>query len=317
MECIFPCMFSYKKHTVCKTPHTTSMALENQFDIIFTVWKILSISIVVTFIVTISWFIRKSIINDLSNQRKIMYFMIFALIFQLTFISLISHFKIIPNSTKHKLFYYIFEFASSSLFLYPSIMILIKICKDLNKIQTLSHILLFKFISIIFIFLDILSRIYFVLYLSNNYKLNKWIFCFIILWFTIFISLIILLFMIRNESINSFNYIKDVIDNSRKNMLFQQILKLNISCILFLIYCILIFIQINLEIFGKNSQENINIFYLIGLYNQFILANPLLICAILYYLKPTTNSSIKYHENINLDFNNSSQFRLLNDIENS
>ena len=122
--------------------------------------------------------------------------------------------------------YFILEFTSSALILYPSIMILIKICQNLTKIQTLSNVTLFKFICFIFVFLDILSRIYCILYLTYDYKLNKLIFGFILLWLTIFISLVITLFMIRNESISCFNYIKDVIDESRKTKLSGKLIKL-------------------------------------------------------------------------------------------
>lgn len=214
--------------------------------------------------------------------------------------------------------YFILEFTSSALILYPSIMILINLCKNLNKIQTLSNVTLFRGICFIFICLDIFSRIYGILYLTYNYKLNKLMFGIILSWLTTFISLVISLFMIRNESISCFNYIKDVIDESRKLMLCQTIFKLNVLCFSFLIYTILMFIQINIEIFGENNtidSKYQDFFYMFGLFNQWLLANPLLMAAILFYLKPTiTTNSSTFNENP-LFNHNSKQFRLLSDVQ--
>eukprot|EP00483_Globobulimina_turgida_P001505 UN01507 len=239
------------------------MTLNSAWITVNTIWQIVALAFSFTFLCILLYFIHQSIVNK-SQQKKIQFFLLFSLSFQLVSIVLIGNNPLAIESKQHKIIYYVLEFTSSVLILYPSIMILIRICNKLNQIQTLAHIFLFKVVCILFIVLDILSRIYCVLHFIQNYPINKWIFGVMISWTTIFITLITLLFMIRSESIDCFNYIKDVIHPSRKTCTFHHIVRLNVMCFAFVIYFILIFIQIFIEIFGANNK----IFYVIGLYNQ-------------------------------------------------
>ena len=183
----------------------------------------------------------------------------------------------------------------------------------MSQIQTLSNISIFKLVCILFIFFDILSRCYFISYFVSNYAMNKWIFGVIIVWITLFLAVIVLLFMIRAESVQCFAYLKDVIDPSQKAMIFQQILRLNVMCISFVIYCLLMLAQINIQIFGKHNQ----IAYFVGMYNQWIVANSVLIIALLYNLRPAVTS--RYDQNFNLPLLDNqvpiSKFEFLKDIE--
>ena len=96
-------------------------------------------------------------------------------------------------------------------------------------------------------------------------------------------------------------------------MIFQQILRLNVMCISFVIYCLLMLAQINIQIFGKHNQ----IAYFVGMYNQWIVANSVLIIALLYNLRPAVTS--RYDQNFNLPLLDNqvpiSKFEFLKDIE--
>eukprot|EP01083_Nonionella_stella_P001698 4823_1 len=268
------------------------------------VWEAVAILLTVIFLCIVLYFIHQSIVNR-SPHRKLKIFMLFALLFQL--VSIVTIGNKATESSKHKHIYYAMEFTSSTLLLYPSILRLITICNTLYQIQTLSHIFLFKFVCFVFIIVDIVSRMYCALYLTHNYDTTKWTFGVIISWSTVFITLIVLLCMIRSQSIAGFNYIKDVLDPHRKTMLFEQILRLNVMCFSFIIYCILILTQIFIEMFGENNQT----LCIIGMYNQWILANTLLIVALLYTLKDNGSFYRNYELNNQSDFH----FRLLEDNE--
>eukprot|EP01084_Bolivina_argentea_P278485 475779_1 len=268
-----------------------------------TIWQIVTLTFTFMFLSVVLYFIHYSIVNKLP-LKKMQFWLLLSLLFQAVSVVIIGNNPI--RSEQHNTLYYILEFTSSVLILYPSIMILITICDRLNNIQTLSHTLFFKIVCILFIFLDICARIYCVLYLIEYYPINKWIFGVMISWSTIFITLIILLFMIRSESVDCFNYIKDVIDPAKKTETFHHIVRLNFMCFSFVIYCILILFQICIEMFGYNE-----IWYIIGLYNQWILANTLLLSASLYCLKPLKNTLV--NRNYSSNYKQTSKFTLLDD----
>ena len=95
--------------------------------------------------------------------------------------------------------------------------------------------------------------------------------------------------MIRSESIDSFNYIKDLIDPGKRVVIFHQILRLNVMTFSFVLYCALMLFQVVcIQAFGASSST----LYLIGMYNQWVIANSGLIAALLFSLKPVKSAFI-------------------------
>mmetsp|Transcript_20818 Transcript_20818/g.33193 ORF Transcript_20818/g.33193 Transcript_20818/m.33193 type:complete len:287 (+) Transcript_20818:78-938(+) len=249
------------------------------------VWSILSMSLLSTFLAMLVYLIYQSTKHKLSPP-KIAYLVLFSLLFQFVSVALIANYE-----TKAKSIYFIMEFVSIVPMMTAAIMMLLGIIHDLSKLQTLSNISLFKLVCAVFIALDIAGRVYFILYMIDGAAINKWIFGLLMAWLATFVVLSVLLLMIRSESMQFFNYMKDIMDDTRKTIIFQQIWRLNVMCICFIVFAVLIFVQMALEIFGDSYRP---IFYFLGIYNQWLLANPIVNIGVLYNLKCIVFTQIEH-----------------------
>ena len=175
------------------------------------------------------------------------------------------------------------------LLLYPTIITTMWCCNKLHRFQTLSNILLYKFVCYIFFAVDIISRIFLVIHSNLTPSLSphhKWVWAAIILWSTSFLVFLILLFMIRAESRKSYHYMAEVLAPSKRNVIYTQIRKLNVSCIMLAIYGTLSCFQFGIDFLGLLPA-------VIGLFNQWIVMNTILIACLLINLIPESQSEIE------------------------
>lgn len=176
------------------------------------------------------------------------------------------------------------------LLVYPTIMTTMWCCNKLHRFQTfLSNIPLYQFVCYVFFAVDIISRIFLVIHSNGNGSLpphHKWVWAAIILWSTAFLVFLILLFMIRAESRKSYHYMAEVLATSKGNMIHTQIRKLNVSCIMLAIYGTLSCLQFGIDFLRLLPA-------VIGLFNQWIVMNMILIACLLVNLTPQSQSDIE------------------------
>lgn len=266
------------------------------------VWDTVAISIVAASLLVAVTFIWKSRRNGHSPDHKQMlrYSLLVELVIQLTAIILIG----CGALEKGSMWYGGVSSATSILLLYPSIISTASLCDQLKRIQTLSNVPVFKFLTFIFFIFDVVVRTYLIIECSLSTPPDKWTWGAILLWATAFVAFLVPLFMIRAESRRSFNYIQEVLAPKKRKLIHGLIWQMDMFCVALPIYGVLASFQFSIDALG--------VLHVIGVYGQWIVANTLLIGCLSFYLKPETQIDHGFHLR---DMKGPSAFRLLDAVD--
>ena len=137
------------------------------------------------------------------------------------------HFYMEPKNQAPVLrfFYYFFTLINHGLAFYPILFVLFfewrLLHVNISKLQHFNHFKILLTISIVY---DIIGRIYAIIYLSFSPKHQIYTIIFVILfgfWILFYALLTLLLLFLRNYAYNSYDYVKNVIDETVKYFFFN------------------------------------------------------------------------------------------------